>query len=51
MEARIEQMHDEGCPNVEISTELGISRSSVTNALDRLYRRRGIPRPDGRSTR
>lgn len=52
MEGRIEKMHfDDGCSGVEISKELGISRSAVSNALDRLYQNKGIPRPDGRSTR
>lgn len=49
--AEIERLHDEGCLNKEIAEQLGISRSTVTNALDRIYERRGIPRPDGRKTR
>ena len=51
MEARLEQMHDAGRLNTEIADELGISRSAVCNALDRLYKKRGVSRPDGRSTR
>ena len=51
MEAAIEQMHDDRRLNKEIAERLGLSRSAVTNALDRLYEKRGQPRPDGRRTR
>ncbi len=51
LEAEIERLHDDRCQNKEIAVRLGISRSTVTNALDRIYERRGITRPDGRKTR
>ena len=51
IENRIAELHDEGLPNKDIGTTLNISRSTVTNALDRLYQKRGLPRPDGRVTR
>ena len=44
-------MHDAGRLNKEIAEALGIGRSTVTKELDRLYKRRGLPRPDGRRTR
>ena len=37
--------------NKEIAEALGLGRSTVTKALDRLYLQRGIPRPDGRRER
>ncbi len=51
VEAEIARLHDDGMLNKDIGQKLGISRSTVTNALDRLYEQRGLPRPDGRSTR
>lgn len=51
LEAEIERLHDEGYQNKVIAKQLGISRSTVTNALDRIYERRGTLRPDGRKTR
>ena len=51
LEAQITEMHDTGSLNSEIANALGLGRSTVTNALDRLYLERGIPRPDGRKTR
>ena len=51
MESKIAQMHDEGKRNKEIAEALGLGRSTVTLALDRLYKERGIPRPDGRRER
>ena len=51
LEAKIAQMHDEGKLNKEIAQALGLGRSTVTLALDRLYKERGIPRPDGRRER
>ena len=51
IETVIAQMHDDGKLNKAIAEALGISRSTVTMALDRLYEQRGLPRPDGRSER
>ena len=51
IENRIAELHDEGLLNKDIGTTLNISRSTVTNALDRLYQKRCLPRPDGRATR
>lgn len=51
VEAEIARLHDEGMLNKNIGKKLGIGRSTVTNALDRIYQERGIPRPDGRATR
>ncbi len=51
IEAEIARLHDEGMLNKDIGQSLSIARSTVTNALDRLYEQRGLPRPDGRNTR
>jgi DNA invertase Pin-like site-specific DNA recombinase len=51
IENRIAELHDDRLLNKDIGTTLNISRSTVTNALDRLYQKRGLPRPDGRGTR
>ncbi|EMI44888.1 Resolvase domain protein [Rhodopirellula sp. SWK7] len=51
VEAEIARLHDSGMLNKDIGKTLNISRSTVTNALDRIYEQRGLPRPDGRSTR
>ncbi len=51
LESKIAQMHDDGKLNKEIAAALGLGRSTVTKALDRLYEQRGLPRPDGRRER
>ncbi|MCC9598923.1 recombinase family protein [Stieleria sp. JC731] len=51
VEAEIARLHDSGMSNKEIGSVVGIGRSTVTKALDRLYEDRGVPRPDGRATR
>jgi DNA invertase Pin-like site-specific DNA recombinase len=51
LESQIAQMHDAGKLNKEIAEALGLGRSTVTMALDRLYEQRGLPRPDGRRER
>lgn len=50
-ESKIAEMHDDGKLNKEIAETLGLGRSTVTMALDRLYVQRGFPRPDGRRER
>ena len=51
VESRIEEMHDTGSLEKDIAEEIGVSRSTITLALDRLYKKRGLPKPDGRATR
>ena len=51
LESKIAQMHDDGKLNKEIAEAMGLGRSTVTMALDRLYQQRGLPRPDGRRER
>ena len=51
LESTIADMHDAGKLNKEIAEALGLGRSTVTKALDRLYQDRGIARPDGRRER
>lgn len=51
LENQIAELHDRGTLNKDIGEMLNIARSTVTNALDRIYKKRGLPRPDGRVTR
>ena len=51
VEARIEEMHDAGFLEKEIAVDVGVSRSTITLALSRLYEKRGLPKPDGRLVR
>nr|ADY61426.1 regulatory protein GntR HTH [Rubinisphaera brasiliensis DSM 5305] len=51
VEARIEMLHDSGMLEKDIAADIGVSRSSITGALTRLYEKRGIEKPDGRRER
>ncbi len=44
-------MHDADVLEKDIAAEIGVSRSAITLALDRLYKKRGLPKPDGRAAR
>lgn len=51
IEARIEALHKQGVLEKDIAADIGVSRSTITLALNRLYEKRGIEKPDGRRER
>ncbi len=51
VEKRIEELHDANVLEKDIAAEIGVSRAAITGALDRLYEKRGVPKPDGRRSR
>lgn len=51
VEARIESLHDSGMLEKDIAADIGVSRSTITSALSRLYQTRGVEKPDGRRER